>query len=117
MFLRYISHEIRTPLNTVFLGLNLLRKELTKALKSTPNHRCFSTIKDTQMSCEIAVSILNDMLLYDKVESGLLQLETKAMSPWLFIKNAIKPFFIQVSIFFLFPTSYLLTNFLPLIAI
>ena len=95
MFMRYISHEIRTPLNTTFLGMNVLKKELTVEFKNKP-HRCFKTLKETQVSCDIAVSILNDMLLYDRVESGLLQLELESISPWSFFKVAVEPFYIQV---------------------
>ena len=61
------------------------------------NHKCFKTIADTQKSCDIAVSILSDMLLYDKVESGLLMLEFENISPWQFFKTAIEPFYIQVT--------------------
>ena len=95
MFMRYISHEIRTPLNTTFLGMNVLKKELKAEFKNKP-HRCFKTLQETQVSCDIAVSILNDMLLYDKVESGLLKLELESISPWSFFKAAVEPSFIQV---------------------
>ena len=98
MFMRYISHEMRTPLNTVLLGLSYVKKRLHKLLGASPDQECYSAIKDTQLSCEIAVNILDDMLLYDKVEGGLLKLELRSISPWLFIEDSIKPFFIQVSL-------------------
>ena len=97
MFMRYVSHEMRTPLNTVLLGLSYVQKQLVKSLGVSTDHECYSAIKETQLSCEIAVNILNDMLLYDKVEDGLLKLELKRISPWLFFEDSIKPFFIQVS--------------------
>ena len=97
MFMRYISHEMRTPLNTVLLGLSYVQKQLAKVFGKNSNHECCTAIKETQVSCEIAVDILNDMLLYDKIEGGLLKLELKSISPWLFFRNSIKPFFIQVS--------------------
>ena len=98
MFMRYISHEMRTPLNTTFLGLNLLMKQFRNVLKISTDHICFKTVNDVKTSCDVAVSILNDILLYDKIESGLLALELDILSPWLFIKQSVQPFFIQVSI-------------------
>ena len=95
MFMRYISHEIRTPLNTTYCGLNVIKKEL-KAEFRNENHKSFVTIKETQVACDIAISILNDMLLYDKVESGLLKLELENISPWPFFKAAVETFYIQV---------------------
>lgn len=96
MFMRYISHEIRTPLNVVCMGLNLLYKDLTFMSISTCN-QCLATLKETQSSCDIAVSILDDMLLFDKVESGLLQLELVSISPWNVFKTSVEPFYVQVS--------------------
>ena len=101
MFLRYISHEMRTPLNTVFLGLNVLIKQLQKYFHIGTDHICYLTAKDIQTSCEITIGILNDMLLFDKIESGLLALELKSISPWSLIKRSIQTFFIQVSILFI----------------
>lgn len=95
--MRYISHEMRTPLNTAVLGLNVLINQFNKILKIPLNHICMLTAKDIQTSCCVAVEILNDMLLYDKIESGLLALELDSISPWSFIKSIIQPFYIQVS--------------------
>ena len=95
MFMRYISHEIRTPLNTTYLGMNVMKKQLNK--NKIDKNRCLKTLQETQISCDIAISILNDMLLYDKVESGLLKLEIESISPWLFFKQSIELFYIQVS--------------------
>jgi hypothetical protein len=70
-FIRYISHEIRTPLNTVFLGLEYV----TSALKEIPSRKwdtsvepIIDTVTDIYCSCEIALSILNDLLTFDKME-------------------------------------------------
>ena len=95
--MRYISHEIRTPLNVVCMGLNLLHKDLRLVSCGSNNHKCLVTLKETQASCDIAVSILNDMLLFDKVESGLLHLDLLSISPWNVVKTSVEPFYIQVS--------------------
>ena len=95
MFMRYISHEMRTPLNTVFLGLNILLKQF-QILNLETDHICCQTIKDVQSSCEIALDVLNDMLLYDKIDTGLLSLELIYASPWMVVKHSVEPYFIQV---------------------
>ena len=92
MFMRYISHEIRTPLNTVFLGLKLLSDHLQVA----GNVECLGIVKDTQQSCYTAIEILNDMLTFDKVKSGLLILEKSKISPIDFIQKTLTPFTLQV---------------------
>ena len=97
MFMGYISHEIRTPLNTTTLGLNVLKKELLLELKNQ-HHQCFKTLEDTQKACDIAVTILSDMLLFDKIGDGLLLLDFESISPWQFFKSSIEPFFIEVEI-------------------
>lgn len=91
--MRYISHEVRTPLNTVVMGLRVLHDDL--AAKAYQD--CMTTVKDTQESCQIAIGILNEMLLYDKVESGLLVLEREYISSAVdFVRGAIAPFQVQV---------------------
>ena len=90
---------MRTPLNTAVLGLNVLLKQLQQKFQISIDHICYLTTKDIQSSCKVAVDILNEMLLYDKIESGLLALELTSTCPWSFIKETIQPFYVQVSIF------------------
>ena len=90
--MRYISHEIRTPLNTVFLGLRLLHDEL----QSVDSPDCLQMVKDTQESCQVAIGILSEMLMFDKMESGLLVLEKEIISPVHFIKGIMSAFRTQV---------------------
>eukprot|EP01041_Mallomonas_annulata_P010462 gene10462-biopygen5067 len=92
MFVRYISHEIRTPLNTVFLGLKLLEKE---AAERGGDIRTMTTISDIKESCNVSLEILNELLTFDKLESGLMQLEEEPLSPWDFVRDTVKSFFVQ----------------------
>jgi len=63
MLIRYISHEIRTPLNTVMMGLQCLQEEMIKWGECRSR---LEIISDIQESGDIAIKILEDMLLYDK---------------------------------------------------
>jgi hypothetical protein len=85
-FVRFISHEIRTPLNTVCMGLELLESELKMAPPNKDNDRGEGVEKegldfwsnvtnDIKENTHTAVEILNDMLNYDNLESGGLNLE------------------------------------------
>ena len=72
-YLRYISHEVRTPLNAAFLGLRFLRDEMRDDTSARDRDR-YDTVKDIQSSCLTAIDILNDLLCFDKLESGILDL-------------------------------------------
>eukprot|EP01033_Poteriospumella_lacustris_P001253 gene1253-914_t len=74
VFVRYVSHEIRTPLNIANLGLQYLHKELDKmkVLSATPAIR--ETLDEVKVSSTIAVEILNDLLLYEKIDDGIFKL-------------------------------------------
>jgi len=74
------------------MGLKLLKEELLHI----GNAECMAIINDTQESCFVAIEILNDMLTYDKMKSGLLTLEKKKISPASFIESVVTPFNAQV---------------------
>ena len=95
------SHEIRTPMNTVSTGLILI-----KALKNTsvvcPDpvlgsmlDNMFLMADEVQESCNVAVSILDDLLLYEKLEGGILNLDKNVENARSVIISAVHPFGIQ----------------------
>ena len=106
MFMRYISHEMRTPLNVACLGIKILRDELERLGLLN----LLETAIDTEKSCKTAVDILNDMLLFDKIVSGLMTLEKRRFDPLDFIGKVMGPFHLQV-LFRSFP-SWLLYVFM-----
>jgi len=101
LFIRYVSHEIRTPLNTVFLRLKLLQDDLaltaTDKASSTDAER-LETVRDIKDCCDIAISTLNEVLTFDKLESGAMMLERDRVGAMPFIEAAIKPFYVQVCV-------------------
>ena len=100
-FMRYISHEIRTPLNTVFLGMAFIRSSLDhKAPEevssgSADNEVLIETVDDISNSCQTALSILNDLLTFDKIDSGQMKIELEETHPWSYFHQAVKPFSVQ----------------------
>ena len=99
-FMRYISHEIRTPLNTVFLGMTFVQSTLNKrALTSdgVPDNSdiLLETMDDMSSSCQTALNILNELLTFDKIDSGLMKMELEEAHPWLYVHGAVRPFAVQ----------------------
>ena len=94
-FIRYISHEIRTPLNTVFLGLEFVTSLLKKFHPQEGDESIsmiIDTLGDIYTSCEISLSILNDLLTFDKMEGKKMILELELINCCSFIKSIAKPF-------------------------
>ena len=97
-YVRYISHEMRTPLNAATLGLNMLLTQLKKNKHptSTDTELCES-LGDIQLACSTAVDILNDLLSFEKLESGILVLNRQNISASKFLTEGVVMFSAQVS--------------------
>ena len=72
VFVRYVSHEIRTPLNIAVLGMDYLEEKLN--LADEQKGAIGDTMEEIKLSCSIAVEILNDFLLYEKMDDGIFNL-------------------------------------------
>ena len=92
IFVRYVSHEIRTPLNTVLMGLQVLKRE---SIQSNNMKYQVETIEEIETSCEAAIIILNDLLDYEKLDSGIMKLEKASIQIDKFLQDAVRPFQIQ----------------------
>ena len=113
-FVRFVSHEVRTPLNSVFLGLALLQEDVAKALgydspaslletgdfepktsltgaKNRDKGR-FQLINEVQTNAQSGIDLLNDLLNYDKIESGTLCLELTIVDVWNLVRQTVKEF-------------------------
>ena len=93
-YVRYISHELRTPLNTAFLGLKLLTGEMRDS-KDPKDAERYDTLCDVNFSCSAAVDILNDLLCYEKLDSGILELHKENVMIIPFLNDCISMFSIQ----------------------
>jgi signal transduction histidine kinase len=90
---RMVSHEIRTPLNIVYSGLELLRNDL---ISLGANEESLDTWNDVKKCSEVAVGILDELLLYEKLESGVMELDQEVLPLWELLRDSIYPFRIQV---------------------
>jgi signal transduction histidine kinase len=96
-FIRYISHEIRTPLNTVFLGMNFIKDELDAIAPLVLENVevMLDTLNEVSNCCEVAISIVNDLLTFDKLEEGKMTLDLKETDIESYLTQTLKPFDIQ----------------------
>eukprot|EP00602_Paraphysomonas_sp_CaronLab_P011554 CAMPEP_0185041960 /NCGR_PEP_ID=MMETSP1103-20130426/41889_1 /TAXON_ID=36769 /ORGANISM="Paraphysomonas bandaiensis, Strain Caron Lab Isolate" /LENGTH=523 /DNA_ID=CAMNT_0027581911 /DNA_START=653 /DNA_END=2224 /DNA_ORIENTATION=+ len=119
-FVRYISHELRTPVNVVYMGLQLLRQHAPEEYCSRrpsssvdtvepfattvggesgsaegSQNSWLSILEDASDACHIAVNILNDLLLFDRIEDGSMVLEKRSMVVRPLLLQCIKLFDIQ----------------------
>ena len=92
--MRYISHEIRTPMNIVFAGLKLLDLQLRN--ETVDAEDALEAVRDVKVAADVALAVLNDMLLFDKIKAGHLATELSDEEPCAFVEETVSPFQIQV---------------------
>jgi len=117
-FTRETAHEIRTPMNTVALGFQIIRKELLEyslVHRESPNtpslfigavdgsapasmEFILQMVSEVKASADIAVDLVSDLLLYDRLEVGGLQLALTPLKLWTLVKENMALFNIQVSV-------------------
>jgi signal transduction histidine kinase len=89
-YVRFISHEIRTPLNVAYLGYKILDDDLSQSDRPEDIER-LDTLRDIGVSCEIALSTLNELLNFDKIENQQLKLDVTLMPSLDFLTKCLKP--------------------------
>ncbi|KAJ1429452.1 histidine kinase-like ATPase [Ochromonadaceae sp. CCMP2298] len=108
-FVRFVSHEIRTPMNAVRLGMTLFSTEIDDFVAKLAGKSLEEVMEvlqttltdwrqiavDVLDNSEAAVDVLNDLLNYDKIESGTLQLEFSMVPVWNVLQRTFKTFVLQ----------------------
>lgn len=88
-FLSNMSHELRTPLNGIIGASNLLLQE-----KYLPHQQ--SNLEILKYSSEHMMVLVNDILDFNKIEAGKLELETRPVNMMQFMNRMISQFTNQV---------------------
>ena len=105
---------MRTPLNAATLGLNMLATQLKKKKNPSPaDLELCESIGDIQLACSTAVDILNDLLSFEKLESGILVLNRQDISAPKFLTEGVAMFSAQECgniNCFLFTTYFFITH-------
>jgi len=106
-FVQYISHEARGPLSVASMGLELHLMDLQQVMSEENSEldsrqsrqewltRRAVNVREVMDSCLVAQHTLNDLLTYDKIDSGMLQMEKVAISVFPFFQKELSPFSIQ----------------------
>lgn len=99
LFVRFVSHEMRTPLNTVGLGVNIIRKRLEDMAKESDNREdalnlieIMEVIVECESNVGIVTEVLNNILDYDKISVGLMDIERKPVNVEEVILSITAPF-------------------------
>ena len=77
------------------MGLQVLSDDLKK-IGATDT--ILATVKTLEHASDVAIDILNDLLLYDKLDSGLLKLDIQKICLIPFVTDIAEPFQLQVII-------------------
>lgn len=85
-FLSMMSHEIRTPLNGIVGIVHLLLKE---DLRNDFQREMVQTL---QFSSDHLMTVVNDIMDFNKINSNYVKLEARAFDPSLFFQNLRKTF-------------------------
>jgi len=71
--IRYISHEIRSPLNVVANGIELIKEQVA----FEPRLRIHGYLEDVSSASSQAISIVSDLLTFEKIGAGAFQVDKK----------------------------------------
>lgn len=88
-FLSVMSHEIRTPMNAV-IGLSYL------LLEDNPRQDQLENLRTLQFSAENLLGLINDILDFNKIDSGKLELEKVPFEPKNIINKIIRSYTYQL---------------------
>jgi hypothetical protein len=70
---------------------------ISKLNKTSDGEPIVLIMNDVLASCQVSIDVLNDLLLFDKLENGNLELEKKETTVWDIVNSNAKLFVVQVS--------------------
>ena len=94
-YVRFIGHELRTPLNSVFMGMQLSIGQIPEDTQDPVEVERRETLVETKLACGAALDILNELLLFDKLETGALMLHKQNVPVCELVEDSLKMFSAQ----------------------
>lgn len=82
-------------MNVALLGVNLSRNDVKENASPDWGDGVVETLEDVELACSTAVNILNDLLSYEKMESGILELHKEPIVVLPFITDCVRIFSLQ----------------------
>eukprot|EP01041_Mallomonas_annulata_P010239 gene10239-21355_t len=90
MFIRYVSKDVSDPMKKVLHNLKLLADDMEMRTDVTwDDLLAVDRMRDTCMS---AVSALENLIIFDKLENGILDPVMVSMNAWSFLRDIARPF-------------------------
>ena len=83
-------------MNVIYIGLQVVQKDLKEELTATMTSKISTTVKDMFDSCGIITRTLNEVTEYENIEGGSLELELADALIMGFVFDAVRPFLSQV---------------------
>jgi len=77
------------------MGLELLRDSIASH-DHDKSELDRAVVEEVSVSCDTAVEVLNELLIFEKLESSTLMLKLKQYAPHAYIMEILKPFHAQV---------------------
>jgi len=103
-FVNLILLYVRSPLSTTSLGIDCLIDLLKTVPDTSLRQELLDLAHDCRITCSSAINTLNDLLLFDKIESNMLRIDKEKIYCKSFLQDCVRPFIRQVS---LTSTAYL----------
>ena len=88
--IKFVSHELRSPLNVVSIDIELIHSILVKL--GVNNTEICDNLTDVRESCDSCVEILDNLMLYEQIESNTISIEQEIHSPLKFSQKMITLF-------------------------
>jgi signal transduction histidine kinase len=93
------AHEIRTPLSTALMALDLLTSTIStspdRALSDANRLNLLDIVGTVKEGCDTSLGILNQMLTFEKLSVGMMQLEAKLVPLVFHIESNVSMFRFQ----------------------
>ena len=87
---RYISHELRSPFNAAQMGIDYCLAKIPDSTINIDMKGIRDTLVEVNRACKDGLEILNDLLLYDKLENGHVKLQKEDIHIKTFIVDYLK---------------------------
>ena len=92
---KYLSHNIRSPLNTATVSLICAKSNMESS--ASENSETYDMLCDAYSSCNVISGVLDNIVTYEALTTGTLQLFPKACKGQEIVKKAIEPHKLAVS--------------------
>ena len=93
MFIQYVSHELRNPLNAIFIGADLMYKDINNGIDQ---QTIIQILDDILLSCRKSMEVLDELLSVETMNSGVTLLARTLIPINALITDAMLPFRHQV---------------------